>query len=145
MIKAKEEYKNGFLIFLLLGLFFLIMDFAGLSDVAYLRVVNIAFILFGINLTLKHLSEKKANYLKMFTSGMMTALFGILLSLAGLFVYMQMTGAEITEYSTTIIPTTSMTRYFLVLFAEGLSSSIIAVFALMQYWKSEAVSSADIK
>lgn len=145
MIKAKEEYKNGFLIFLLLGLFFLIMDFAGLSDVAYLRVVNIAFILYGVNLTLKHLFEKKANYLKMFASGMMTALFGILLSLVGLFVYMQLSGAEVADYSTTTIPTTTMSRYFLVLFAEGLSSSIIAVFTLMQYWKSQTVSSADIK
>lgn len=145
MIRAKEEYKNGFIIFLLLGLFFLIIDLAGLSDVAYLRVVNIAFILFGVNLTLKQLSEKKENYLKLFTSGMITALFGIVLSLIGLFIYMQITGAEISEYSTTIIPTTNMSRYFLVLFAEGLSSSIIAVFALMQYWKAETVSNADIK
>lgn len=58
---------------------------------------------------------------------------------------MQITGAEISEHSTTIIPTTNMSRYFLVLFAEGLSSSIIAVFALMQYWKAETVSNADIK
>lgn len=145
MINTKEEYKNGFLIFILLGLYFLILDLVGLSDVAFLKIVNIAFILFGVNLTLRHLSAEGKNYIRMLASGLTTALIGVVLSLIGLFIYMKFVNGDtdLSAYSTTIIPTTKLSHYFLALFAEGLSSSIVVVFALMQYWKTEKTHKID--
>lgn len=142
-MNMRNEYKNGFIIFLLLGLFFLTMDLAGLANVFYLKIFNFVFVLFGVNLTLKHLSKEKANYLKMFSSGMVTALIGIVLSLIGLFVYMKITDADMTDYSTTIIPSENLSHYFLALFAEGISSAIVVVFTLMQYWKTKNVSQVN--
>ena len=46
-IKSKSlEIKNGFLIFLAIGIYFLLMELLGLSQLFYLRLVNIFFVFY---------------------------------------------------------------------------------------------------
>ena len=132
--------KYGLLIWLLLGFYFLLIDSIGMADVAYLKIVNIVVVLFGVNLTLRHFARKGVSYGQLFVKGFSTAIIGIGLALIGLVFYFEVLlgGVAISEYSTTIIPTASLSQYVLALFAEGIASAVIAVFVLLQYWKNYA-------
>ena len=132
------EFKNGVLIWLLVGFYFLLMDSLGLANEPYLKIFNVAFILLGVNLTVKHYAEKGYAYTKLFAKGVSTAMIGIGLSLVGLFIYFEfmLGGVSLNDYSTTVIPTTDLSRYFIALFAEGLSTSVVITFAILQYWKN---------
>ncbi|WP_339838973.1 hypothetical protein [uncultured Flavobacterium sp.] len=52
-MKNNIEFKNGILIFLGIGLFFLLLDLFGFADKNYLRILNAFIVLYGINETLK--------------------------------------------------------------------------------------------
>ena len=52
-MKNQVEIKNGILIFVGIGLFFLLMDLLGLADKNYLRILNAFIVLFGIMKTIK--------------------------------------------------------------------------------------------
>ncbi|MCC5924880.1 MAG: hypothetical protein JJT77_13940 [Crocinitomicaceae bacterium] len=132
--------KNGILIWLLLGSYFLLLDMLGLSDFAYLKIVNILIIMIGVNLTLRHFAKKDDNYGVLFGKGIKTAFIGVALALLSLVFYFEVLlgGVDISQYSTTIIPTTSLSQYVLALFAEGLATAVIVVFVLLQYWKNYA-------
>lgn len=132
------EVKNGLLLYLFLALYFLLMDGIGMSNEPYLKIFNIVFVLFCVNLTVKSYAKKGVGYLKLFSKGMGTAVIGIVLALVGLLVYFELLlgGVNLEAYSTTIIPTSTLSQYFLALFAEGLASAVVVVFALLQYWKN---------
>jgi hypothetical protein len=132
--------KNGLLIWLLLGFYFLLIDSLGLSDVAYLKIVNILAILIGVNFTLRHFAKKGVDYGVLFGKGIKTSFIGVGLAILGLVFYFEVLlgGVDISQYSTTIIPTTSLSQYVLALFAEGIASAVIVVFVLLQYWKNYA-------
>jgi len=136
----RTEFKNGLIIWLILGVFFLLMDAMGLANVPYLKIFNIVFILFGVNMTLRHYAKKGANYGQLFVKGCYTAFLGIGLALLGLIFYLEVLlgGVDMSQYSTTVIPTTGLSQYVLALFAEGISSAVIVVFVLLQYWKNFA-------
>ena len=51
-MKNVTELRNGFIIFLGIGLFFLAMDFFGLSNKNYLRALNAFIVIYGINKTI---------------------------------------------------------------------------------------------
>ena len=63
-MKLSTEFKYGILIFLGIGIYFLLMEALGLSDFIYLRILNVFIIIFGLNLTIKsNLKEGKHGYL----------------------------------------------------------------------------------
>lgn len=134
----RTEIKNGILLYLFLALYFLLMDGIGLADEPFLKIINILFVLFCVNLTVKSYAKRGVGYLKLFSKGFTTAIVGIVLALVGLFIYFELLlgGVNLENYSTTIIPTSTISQYFLALFAEGLASAVIVVFALLQYWKN---------
>lgn len=138
MIK-QTEIKNGLFIFLGIGIFFLLVDSLGYSDNFYLKLFNFVFVLLGVNWTLKHYANKGQNYLNLYVKGFLTAMIGVVLSIIGIvgFIAYQSQEFSLAEYSTTLIPAESVTHFVLALFAEGLASSIIVVFILMQKWKNE--------
>lgn len=134
----KPEIKNGIFIFLLIGIYFLIIDFLGLGNVSLLKLANIVFIVIGVNLTIKHYAQKSGYaYLTIFARGFATALIGIMLSLIGLFVYFQfiLGGADLSEYQTTLIPATKLSHFFFAMFFEGMAVAAIIPFTLLQYWR----------
>jgi hypothetical protein len=46
-MKLTKEIRNGFLIFLGIGLYFLLMNVLGLANLFYLRTLNVFFIFWG--------------------------------------------------------------------------------------------------
>ena len=144
IMKNKVELKNGFLIFLGIGLFFLAMDFLGLANKNYLRALNAFIVLYGINQTIKtNLHNGITDYLENFISGFKTGIIGVVLGITGLIIYVYIKGGE--SYLSTLSNTfffigkTNIIMYCSVLFFEGIASSLIGSFALMQYWKDVVV------
>lgn len=143
-MKNNVELKNGFLIFLGIGLFFLAMDFLGLANKNYLRALNAFIVLYGINKTIKtNLHNGVSNYLENFISGFKTGIIGVFLGIIGLIIYVYAKGGE--SYLSTLSETyffigkTNIIMYCSVLFFEGVASSLIGSFTLMQYWKDVVV------
>ncbi len=139
-MKNQNEIKNGVLIFIGIGLFFLLMDLFGLADKNYLRILNAFIVLFGIGKTIKsNYSIGITDYLENLVSGFKTGIIGVLLGIIGLIGFVYIKGGE--TYLATLSDTffftgkTNLVMYCAVLFFEGVASSLIGSFALMQYWK----------
>ena len=143
-MKNVTELRNGFIIFVGIGLFFLAMDFFGLSDKNYLRALNAFIVIYGINKTIKmNLNNGITDYLENFISGFKTGIIGVLLGIIGLIIYIYIKGGE--SYLSTLPNTffflgkTNIIMYCSVLFFEGVASSLIGSFVLMQYWKDVVI------
>lgn len=136
-MKNKTVLRNGFLIFLGIGLFFLLMDLLGLANKNYLRSLNAFIVLYGINKTIKdNYLKGKTDHFKNFFSGFVTGVLGVFLGIIGLIFFIYLKGGEV--YLNTLSDTfffvgkVSIIQYCGVLFFEGVASSLIGTFVLMQ-------------
>jgi hypothetical protein len=139
-MKNNIELKNGIVIFLGIGIFFLLMDFLGLADKNYLRILNAFIVLYGINETIKTNSKAgKTGYLENLVSGFKTGVIGVFLGIVGLIVFIYIKGGEsyLDRLSNTFFfgEDNNIIKYCSILFFEGIASSLIGSFTLMQYWK----------
>ena len=140
-MNISKELNNGILIFIGIGIYFLTMELLGLSHLFLLRMLNIVIVIYFINKTIKsNYNEGKTEYLENLISGTLTALIGVVLSVAGLLIYISMKGGDayLAKLSQNFLfggGTPSMNQYCIGLFFEGIASSIIITFTLMQYWK----------
>ncbi len=141
-MKLPKEIANGILIFLGIAFYFLIMEFFGLSKVIYLRMLNAAFVYYGVSMTLKsNGKEGKTDYVSNLLSAGGTAITGVLLSVVGLVVYIYAQGGNdyIKNLSGEFLfggsPTAN--EYAIGLFFEGIASSVIVVFIAMQLFRSK--------
>ncbi|MFC4738624.1 hypothetical protein ACFO3U_01310 [Flavobacterium ponti] len=139
-MKNNVELKNGIVIFLGIGIFFLLMDFLGLADKNYLRILNAFIVLYGINETIKTNSKAgKTDYLENLVSGFKTGVIGVFLGIVGLIVFIYIKGGEsyLDRLSNTFFfgEDNNIIKYCSILFFEGIASSLIGSFTLMQYWK----------
>lgn len=139
-MKNQVEIKNGILIFVGIGIFFLLMDLFGLADKNYLRIFNAFIVLFGIWKTIKtNYANGATDYLENLVSGFKTGIIGVFLGIAGLIAFVYIKGGEVylSKLSDTFFFTgkTNLIKYCAVLFFEGIASSLIGSFAIMQYWK----------
>ncbi len=146
IMKNSIEIKNGFLIFLGIGIFFLLMDLFGLADKNYLRILNAFIVLYGINKTIQfNFNHGNSDYLDNLISGFKTGIIGVVLGIIGLILFVYIKGGEsyLTKLSDTFffVGKTNIIKYCSVLFFEGIASSLIGSFALMQYWKDVIVNS----
>lgn len=146
IMKNSIEIKNGFLIFLGIGIFFLLMDLFGLADKNYLRILNAFIVLYGINKTIQfNFNHENSDYLDNLISGFKTGIIGVVLGIIGLILFIYIKGGEsyLTKLSDTFffVGKTNIIKYCSVLFFEGIASSLIGSFALMQYWKDVIVNS----
>lgn len=65
-MKLPKEIVNGFIIFLAIGIYFLLMQALNLSHLFYLRFLNVIFVFYGVNRTIQmNLSEGKKNLFQM--------------------------------------------------------------------------------
>ena len=144
-MSISKELNNGFLIFIGIGIYFLAMDLLGLSDIFLLRILNIFIVLYFLNKTIKsNYKEGKTNYLDNIISGTLTSFIGVFLSVAGLLIYISIKGGDsyLEKLSKNFLfggGTPSIYQYCIGLFFEGLASSVIITFAVMQYWKDRAI------
>jgi hypothetical protein len=140
-MSISKELNNGTLIFIGIGIYFLIMELLGLSHLFFLRMLNIVIVIYFLNKTIKsNYNEGKIDYLENLISGTLTALIGVILSVIGLLIYISIKGGDayLAKLSQNFLfgggaPT--MNQYCIGLFFEGIASSIIITFTLMQYWK----------
>ncbi len=51
-MKYSRELTNGFLIFIGIGLYFILLELLGLSSVFWLRIFNAFIVMFGVNRTI---------------------------------------------------------------------------------------------
>jgi hypothetical protein len=143
-MKNTIEIKNGFLIFLGIGIFFLLMDLLGLADKNYLRILNAFIVLIGINKTIKYnFSHGNSDYLENLISAFKTGIIGVVLGVIGLIIFIYFKGGEpyLSRLSDTFffVGKTNIIKYSSVLFFEGIASSLIGSFVLMQYWKDVVI------
>ena len=143
-MKTSKELINGILIFLGIGLYFLLMNLIGYANVAYLRLFNMVFIFYGVNKTIQmNLLEGKSNIGSNAFSAMTTCVIGISLSIIGLLIFSYANGGEayIESLSESFLfgGNPSINTYCISLFFEGIASSVIVTLMLMTYWNSRFV------
>ncbi|WNM19810.1 hypothetical protein [Flavobacterium capsici] len=140
-MKLPKELVNGFLIFLGISIFFLVMELLGLADNFYLRILNVLFVFYGVNKTIKqNISEGKTDYLANLISSGLTAFIGVLLSVLGLLFYIYYKGGDsyIEKLSEKFIfGGASVNEYCIGLLFEGLASGMIVVFITLQVWRGK--------
>ncbi|WP_309641255.1 hypothetical protein [Flavobacterium sp.] len=137
-MKIPKELTNGFVIFLGIGAYFLIMNFLGFSDVTYLRLFNILFIVYGVNRTImSNINEGKKDFLPGAISAFLTAFIGVVLSIGALWIYSHMLGGD--AFVHTLAKTflvgknPPLSTYCVYLLFEGIGSCIIVTLILMFY------------
>lgn len=138
-MKLPKELVNGFIIFVGIGLYFLIMEILGLADIYLLRLFNVLFVFYGAHRTLKaNFSENKTILVSNAVSALLTALTGIFLSIIGLIIYSYSKGGDayVGSLSKTFLfgGDPSVMTYSISLFFEGIVSAVIVTFMLMLYW-----------
>ncbi len=141
-MKLPKEIFNGILIFTGIALYFLIMELFGLSKVIYLRMLNAAFVYYGVSRTLQsNFKEGKIGYVSNLLSAGTTAAVGVLLSIVGLVTYIYTRGGN--EYVSNLSneflfggsPTAN--EYAIGLLFEGIASGVIVVFVSMQFFRNK--------
>ncbi|WP_395063317.1 hypothetical protein [Flavobacterium sp.] len=143
-MKLSNELKYGILMFLGIGFYFLIMEALGLSNLYFLRILNVLIIVFYLNLTIKaNLKQGKTGYFQNLTSSAITGFIGIALGIIGLFLYLNLRGGTtyINNLSHAFLfggnPT--IAEYSFGLFIEGIASVLMVVFINIQFWKTKNV------
>lgn len=139
-MKLPKEIYNGFVIFIGISIYFLLMEILGLSNLLYLRLLNILFMFYGVNKTLKmNFNEGKTVFASNAVSATLTSLIGVFLSVVGLVIFLYYKGGDayIQNLSETFLfvgkPT--VVTYSISLLFEGIVSAVIVTFILMLYWK----------
>ena len=141
-MKLPKEIINGFIIFITISIYFLLMEMADLTHLFYLRFLNIAFVFYGVNKTIKqNLNEGNKKFVSNAVSAIFTSVIGVVLSVIGLVIYsyLQESDGFLQSLSETFLfggnPTIDM--YSISLLFEGVASSVIVTLLLMLYWNNQ--------
>lgn len=141
-MKIPKELINAIIIAAGIAVYFFIMEFFGLTNLLYLRILNGLIVFYGVNRTLKsNFIEKKLGYVSNLRSAGLTAFLGVLFSVVGLLIYIYSKGGD--SYVDTLSedflfggkPTANV--YIIGVLFEGLASGVIIVFVAMQLWRSK--------
>ncbi len=149
MSKNKIIINNALLIFGGIVGFFFLMKILGLNNVSELRLLNFVFVLWGINKAIK--TNIKLNqeslYFSNFSIGIGTSVLAVGLTILGLIIYVGFIDPELI----TVLGNSSFwgknLNLSLIVFAlaiEGIASSVICSFILMQYYKNYKISNTSI-
>ncbi|MDI1254961.1 MAG: hypothetical protein PSV16_02585 [Flavobacterium sp.] len=142
-MKFTRELTNGFIIFFGIGIYFLVLDFLGYSDIFLLRLFNVVFVIYGVNRTIKGNKEAGIRgYNTNFLAAVITSMFGAILSVSGLLIYIYANGGQqyIQKLPDNFIfggSSVSMWEYCIGLMFESVAASLMVSFCLMQYWKDK--------
>lgn len=121
------------------------MELLGLSDLFYLRLLNVLFVFYGTNRTLKsNFSEGQIVFTSNAVSALLTSVTGVFLSISGLVAYSFAKGGD--SYVKTLSEALlfggnpSVMTYSISLFFEGIVSAVIVSFILLLYWDTRYAS-----
>lgn len=140
-MKIPKELYNGVVIWIGISIYFLAMKALNLADLFYLRALNILFIYYGANRTLKsNYKEGKTVLPTNAFSALKTGLIGVFISIAGLVSYSYLQGGDkyIESLSASFLfggdPT--VVTYGVSLLFEDIVSAVIVTFTLLLFWKN---------
>lgn len=143
-MKISKEFQNGFLIFLGIAIYFLLMNLLGLSDVFYLRLFNTLFVLYGVNRSIMmNIHDGEVFLVNNAKSAMKTSLIGVFLSIIGLIVFSYLQGGD--QYVQSLSKTflfggnPSVMTYSICLLFEGIASTVVVTMLLLLYWNNRLV------
>ena len=141
-MKIPKELINGFIIFLGIGAFFLVIHGLGLAGNYLLRFFNITFIFYGTLRTLRYnLREGNNSLPSNAASAILTSFSGVILSVIGLIIYISIQGGDayIESLSRNFLfgGTPSVIRYAFSLLLEGFVSAGLVSFLLILYWETK--------
>lgn len=143
-MKISKEFQNGFLIFLGIAIYFLLMNLVGLSDVFYLRLFNTLFVLYGVNRSIMmNIHDGEVFLVNNAKSAMKTSLIGVFLSIIGLIVFSYLQGGD--QYVQSLSKTflfggnPSVMTYSICLLFEGIASTVVVTMLLLLYWNNRLV------
>jgi hypothetical protein len=141
-MKLPKEIVNGFIIFLAIGIYFLLMQALNLSHLFYLRFLNVIFVFYGVNRTIQmNLSEGKKKFVSNAIAALFTSIIGVVLSVIGLVIYSYLQGGDAFVQSLSEMflfgGNPSIDMYSISLLFEGIASSVIVTLLLMLYWNNQ--------
>ena len=133
--------KNALKIVLGIVLYFFFMKFLDLENVSELRFLNFIFVVWGINSAIKSniINNKDTFYLTNLFIGVSTSVIAVAFTLIGLIIYVSLISPEFIIVLEKSFLWGSHLSLPLIVFAitiEGIASSVICSFILMQYWKN---------
>lgn len=142
-MKFKRELINGIIIFLGIGVYFLLLELLKLSHIFPLRILNILIVAYGVNRTIKsNQADGIRGYNTNFISAVVTSMIGAVLSIACLLAYIEFKGGEV--YLKNLADNfifgggeLTIQQYCIGLLFESTAASLIVSFCLMQYWKDK--------
>ncbi len=139
-MKLPKEIINALIIFAGISIYFLIIDFLGLSDILWLRMLNILFVWYGVHRTLSsNIDEGKREYGANLISAGTTGVLGVVFSVIGLCAYIHLRGGDNYVYKLPADllfggePTAN--EFCIGIFIEGIASALMVVFVSVQYWR----------
>ena len=142
-MKFSRLLINGIIIFIGIGLYFLLIETLGLADQIYLRLLNFVFVIYGINRTIKANYHDGINgYLTNLLAGFLTGIVGLVLGLVAFMIYIEAQGGDefLKNFADSYVfggGDPSLYQFCFGLFIEGAASSMVVSFAMMQYWKDK--------
>ncbi len=144
-MKLPKELINAFIIFAGIAVYFILMEFFGLTNLLYLRILNGFIVFYGVYRTLNsNFEEGKSGYVANLISAGLTAFLGVVFSIVGLLIYIYSKGGEafVETLSEDFLfgGTPSVNEYCIGVLFEGLASAVIIVFIAMQLWRGKTSS-----
>ncbi|UAM99804.1 hypothetical protein K8354_08390 [Polaribacter litorisediminis] len=141
MNQKKIIIKYAVLITLMIGGFFLLSTLFGLEENPYLRFLNLLFVLIGIREVIKRNIEihKETNYLVNLGLGLQTSVLAVIFSIIGVIGYIELINPNfllVMNNSFLIGGDLSLAEIFITLLIEGMASSFIGSFIVMQFYKN---------
>ncbi|CAL2085965.1 hypothetical protein [Tenacibaculum sp. 190524A02b] len=149
MSKSKIILNNALLIFGGIVGFFFLMKILGLDNVSELRLLNFVFVLWGINKAIKTniTANQESLYINNFSIGIGTSALAVGLTIVGLITYVGFIDSgliTVLENSSFWGQNLSLPLIVFALAIEGVASSVICSFILMQYYKNYKVTNTSI-
>lgn len=139
----KIGFKVGFITFLSLVAYFMIMKFFGLSHILELRFFNFVILTFGICYGIykyKRELQESDFYMKGWGQGMFISVVSIVLFALFMSLYLSYFDEPLMQHirETTTLGFTVASGFhvFFAIFMEGMASAVVITLAAMQYFKS---------
>jgi hypothetical protein len=141
MLDNKIIIKYALLITLLIGAFFFLSKLLGYAGNEFLRFLNLLFVLLGIHEAIKVsiFKNKETNYATNLGLGIATSALAVLFSIIGVVVYTEVINPEFfstLQSSFLIGGELSMAEIIFTLALEGMASSVVGSFIIMQFYKN---------
>ncbi len=143
-MKPPKELYYGFIMFLGIAVYFLLMSALGLSHLVFLRLLNVVFVFYAVYKTIiTNIKEGENHFLNNAVSGMTTSIIGVSLSIIGLLIYSYIRGGD--DYVATLSKSflfggdPSVPVYCICLMFEGIASSVIVTMLVMLYTNSKYI------